>query len=178
MNTGFKRFDDELLNDDSCRVPKAVRTGESGGVLARGDEGYQACDDAGEGAESAGSESTLGERRLRPLCETGELLKGYGASESSRVVGAQTGRSIMGAINFSLRMRSGRLFSFTGRMSGSGVGWRGMLGIVANIQTNKQLQVIQLASEIGCMSTSRPMRIHISSLCRVRERVRIKRGRG
>lgn len=37
--------------------------GESGGVLAGGDEeGYQAAEEAGEGAERAGNESMLGER--------------------------------------------------------------------------------------------------------------------
>ena len=48
--------------------------GESGGVLAGGDEeGYQATEDAGEGAESAGRESMLGDRfRLRGGM-TGEL---------------------------------------------------------------------------------------------------------
>jgi hypothetical protein len=39
-------------------------------VLAGGDdEGYQVCDDAGEGADSAGRESMLGERRLREMWE-------------------------------------------------------------------------------------------------------------
>lgn len=39
------------------------RMGESGGVLAGGDEeGYQATEEAGEGAERAGNDSILGER--------------------------------------------------------------------------------------------------------------------
>lgn len=76
--------------------------------MAGGEEdGYQATDEAGEGAERAGRESTLGERRLR----MGELPMYERSTEDSRVVEARSGedeRFIANAKDDFLRIRRGR----------------------------------------------------------------------